>query len=291
MCEMCAATGGVLLSELERAVVLAEAEAGLGDPAARRPLSEAERASKVRFSEITALEDDYLAVVEPVLEGLRGVVDAEVAAALAGAVTAAQLLDALEALTVTTPPAVATRAQEAAGLVRAGLEDTYRGSSAVVLGEAARQGVTGLPDPLDAPAGAYEAAARRVAMEPWSRALEVVRRQAAAPQVLAGEVLDADLVPMALADYRSDGVIDLARQFAHGAIGGGRNDTFRAIPAAARYYASELLDGLGCRACAAVDQRDYDTLQDAMADYGSGVFRACLGNFRCRGCLIAVYED
>lgn len=290
MCLACAATSDALLSALEREVVLAEAEAGLGDPAARRPLSAAERRAMVRFGEITALEEEYLAAVVPVLEELRGVVDGEILAALAGAGSATALMGALEALITSQPSAVTMAAQEAAVALAGALETVYTGSSTVAIGEAARQGVTALPQPLAPTPGTYQAAAQRLALEPYQRALEVARKEITNPQVLIGEVLDADLVPMALSRYDQAGAVDLARQFAHSAIGGGRNDTFQAIPEPSYYYASELLDGRGCSRCAAVDQREYLTLQEALADYGSGVYRACEGAFRCRGVLVRVFE-
>lgn len=288
MCATCRATADVLLSEVARMVVLAEADAGLGDPSARRPLSDAERASKVRFSEITALEDDYLDTVTPVLEELRGVVDAEILAALAGATTAAALLDALEGLTATQPPAVTAAARDVAGAVETALETVYTGSSGVAIGEAGRQGVTRLPEPLVAPVGVYETAGRRVAAEPWARALEVVRR-AADPQVLTG-VLEADFVPMALAGYKQDGVIDLARQFQHGAANTGRFDTAEVLPFESA-YSSEILDSNTCDACEREDGKEYATLAELRAAYGNGGgFRNCAGSARCRGTGILRYR-
>ena len=122
----------------------------------------------------------------------------------------------------------------------------------------------------------------------WARALEITRRQVTSPEVLVGELLDADLVPMALAKHDNAGVIDLARQFAHSATGAGRNDTFRALPGAALYYASELLDGSGCGPCSRIDGEEWDNLPEALQFYGSGVYRGCEGSFRCRGVLVRV---
>lgn len=290
MCLACAASETALLSEVERLVVLAEAEAGLGDPAARRPLSGPERESRVRFSEITALEDGYLEAVTPVLEELRRVVDAEVVAALAGATTAAALLDALEALTASQPPRVADTAAEAARAVETALQAVYQGSSAVAIGEARRQGVTRFPEPLQARAGAYQVAARRVAQEPWARALEVTRKQVTSPTVLASTVLDADLVPAALADYSNAGTIDLARQFEHGALNAGRFDTVEHLPFESA-YCSELLDANTCSRCRAIDGEEVSTLAELRSLYpNGGGYYACEGGARCRGTGVIVYR-
>lgn len=290
MCQLCEATTDAVLSELERAVMLAEAEAGLGDPSARRPLSEAEQRAQVRFGEIAALEDEYLGRVEPVLVTLRGVVDAEILAALAGAATAAGLVAALEALVAVQPGPVVEAAREAAHAVQEALQAVYAGSSAVVVGEAARQGVVALPEPLEARAGVYQAAAARITAEPWQKALTVARQEVTNPRVLVGEVLDADLVPAALADYSNAGVIDLARQFAHGALNTARFDTAEQLPFESA-YSSEILDSNTCDACAREDGAEYESLAELRAAYpNGGGFRACSGAARCRGTGVLVFR-
>lgn len=59
----------------------------------------------------------------------------------------------------------------------------------------------------------------------------------------------------------------------------------------ARVYASELLDGNTCANCAAVDGREYATMAEAEADYPTGGHAECLGGPRCRGTLVAVYDE
>lgn len=56
-------------------------------------------------------------------------------------------------------------------------------------------------------------------------------------------------------------------------------------------YASELLDGDTCTNCTAVDAREYKTIAEADADYPTGGFKDCLGGPRCRGTLVAVYDE
>ena len=53
-------------------------------------------------------------------------------------------------------------------------------------------------------------------------------------------------------------------------------------------YASELQDAVTCSACSDVDNKQYDSLAAAEADYPSGAYFRCAGGPRCRGTLIAV---
>lgn len=70
----------------------------------------------------------------------------------------------------------------------------------------------------------------------------------------------------------------------------GRMRVFATAPPA-RYYASELLDGRTCSNCSTVDGTEYSDLNEAMAAYPSGGYHACLGGSRCRGTVVAVYEE
>lgn len=58
-----------------------------------------------------------------------------------------------------------------------------------------------------------------------------------------------------------------------------------------RMYASELLDRATCSACSAKDGTEYASANDARGDYPSGGYRECLGGGRCRGTLVAVYDE
>lgn len=59
----------------------------------------------------------------------------------------------------------------------------------------------------------------------------------------------------------------------------------------AQIYASELLDGDTCTNCTGVDAKEYASMAEAEADYPTGGFKACLGGPRCRGTLVAVYDE
>lgn len=59
----------------------------------------------------------------------------------------------------------------------------------------------------------------------------------------------------------------------------------------ASYYASELLDDATCAACEAIDGTEYDSLEDAEADYPTGGYLDCEGGVRCRGTIVAVLDE
>jgi hypothetical protein len=59
----------------------------------------------------------------------------------------------------------------------------------------------------------------------------------------------------------------------------------------ATYHSSELLDENTCENCEEVDGTDYDSIDDAEADYPTGGYSECLGGPRCRGTIVAVYDE
>jgi hypothetical protein len=54
-------------------------------------------------------------------------------------------------------------------------------------------------------------------------------------------------------------------------------------------YASEINDTNACAPCRAIDGRRFDSLDEAMGQYGAGKYVGCLGGARCRGQLVAVF--
>jgi hypothetical protein len=80
-----------------------------------------------------------------------------------------------------------------------------------------------------------------------------------------------------------------------GALTAAMNDGRRALMASseapARYYSSEILDVNTCSACASVDGTQYESLEDTEQDYPGGGFVNCEGGDRCRGTIIAVYQE
>lgn len=70
---------------------------------------------------------------------------------------------------------------------------------------------------------------------------------------------------------------------------GRRNTIKRNSPK--RVYASELLDANTCSACIEVDGREYSSVDDTTEDYPNGGYIECQGMERCRGTLVAVYDE
>lgn len=56
-------------------------------------------------------------------------------------------------------------------------------------------------------------------------------------------------------------------------------------------YSSEILDTNTCVNCVGRDGTHYQTWEDASKDYPSGGFKDCLGREKCRGLLVAVWNE
>jgi hypothetical protein len=74
------------------------------------------------------------------------------------------------------------------------------------------------------------------------------------------------------------------------AMNTGRRSTFEENEPES-YHASELLDTAACANCIAKDGTQYLDLTEAEKDYPTGGYKDCLGGPRCRGSLVAVYEE
>jgi len=70
----------------------------------------------------------------------------------------------------------------------------------------------------------------------------------------------------------------------------GRVDVFAAGPPAT-FYASEIRDNGSCSRCLEVDGARFGSLDDARAAYATGGYVECEGGLRCRGVVIARYDD
>lgn len=71
----------------------------------------------------------------------------------------------------------------------------------------------------------------------------------------------------------------------------GRRAVFAEAPDNAKFYASEILDDATCVNCAAEDGTQFENWAEAQVDYPSGGYDACLGGSRCRGTVVAVYDE
>lgn len=59
----------------------------------------------------------------------------------------------------------------------------------------------------------------------------------------------------------------------------------------ATYVSTEVLDRNSCPPCRKIDGTEYGTLAGARADYPTGGFRDCDGFSRCRGTIVAVWDQ
>lgn len=117
------------------------------------------------------------------------------------------------------------------------------------------------------------------------RALSLLGRPAVSPAQAAAEV-NTHLAELSEAAPRESigGAISAAQNE-------GRRTVLSVAPAASAYVASEILDRNVCGPCRSVDGRSFDTLADASEQYPSGGYRDCQGGVRCRGTIVAVWED
>jgi hypothetical protein len=156
--------------------------------------------------------------------------------------------------------------------------------------EAAAQGVTApAADPdSDALATTAAATARILAVQlATSAGREALR--------LAGTASTGTDVADLVGEHL-DGLTDNApREVLGGAVAGGMNAgraaTFAAAGGGADFYASEIRDSNTCKPCRDIDGTKFDSLADAEAHYRTGGYTRCDGRFRCRGIIVARWED
>jgi hypothetical protein len=70
----------------------------------------------------------------------------------------------------------------------------------------------------------------------------------------------------------------------------GRMAVLTAAPPA-KYFASEVLDTNTCTKCRAVDGQQFVDMAQAEEAYASGGYVLCEGKLRCRGIVVAVWDD
>lgn len=281
----------VLLAQAERQLILAQNDSGESVPQAVRPLSAAEKRAKMRFGEIHDLEENAAEKAAKLLASNAQVYIMAVISAIFGedqTVEAGAVIAAFERLAYGKIPAAATEAADKLALsIGEILAGVYAGASVIALGEAARQGMKDLPDPLTAKLGRFDDLARAVALHPWTRLTSKLQAEMLTPKALLTPP-DRDAVTATLRAIPLDGAEDLARQTIHTAHGAGRNDTATSLEPES-VHASELLDGQTCFPCSQVDGKNYDTLEEALTEYETGGFGSCKGGNRCRGTLVYHY--
>ena len=292
------------LLELDVALLTELTAAGYAVPGRRMP-SPAEIRAHVRFAELDRLTEEAAerlareaakvrdAVLDGIAENLADLYSADDPTEVTRRLNA--LLDPMSEVTLgdDVRNAVTTATDNA----YATLAELHQAGGDEAIGEARRQGAAGTrnPAPLDErTAGAIRAQSERVATQPVARLLTVARDAAALTPTDAtpADALQAALDAAEQASTKADE--DNARQAVTVAHDAGRTATVTDLAGSIppkEVYASELLDSATCSPCSFVDGRDYDTLEDGLADYpGNGGYHACSGGSRCRGTLVIVWD-
>lgn len=294
------------ISELltDELIILAESESGESVPHATRPLSDAERASGVKFGDIEQAQTEYLAVVAPALLALMGATRAAMVAEASRVTMSAVMLNQLDRWRTTPPARVVEATEKAAGVVREALMESFEQSGRLMVREAARQGVRLTPatlPPVTTPAPvvaqpaatgtrqAIDTMTRTVTNAAVDKVLDTTRQVYASPTSIL-QPPPPSVVDEILLDISDKGPLDVARQANNAVMNEGRFATIEDGPEPAWLYASELLDGRVCGPCSAIDGTEWDTLAEAREWYVP-TMKDCAGGSRCRGTLVAVYED
>lgn len=249
----------------------------------RRALTEQEIAAAI---DVETMETEWVDARDQLAALL---VDARVQLGSA-AVAAIEAMSAVEAATLGDDLAALLAGETVdTTAVEALLASTAARGAAQVVGEAARQGVV-----VDAPDVAYGERARAEAAGLVGRlARQVADSAQAAAQVAAGPGASpatvADAVAGHLDSLSTAGPERQAAGATSRATHAGRVTALAEVPYR-QIYSSELLDSSTCGPCSLIDGTSYDSLDEALADYPGGGYRACEGGERCRGTLVATLE-
>lgn len=284
--ELTARVSELLADEL---VILAEAEDGSSVSWASRPLTEQEQASGVRFGDLQLVQDTYLESVTPIIVALMGVAADAVTHEAARVAMSATMLRVLDEWRTTPPRALQEALEVAVGRVDEALAVAYRESAALVVKEAASQGVR-VAAATEAPVWT-QAQARIVASNATEKVLDAAKTVYEQPRA-AITVPTVEEVQDVVAGVSDKGPIDKARQASNAVVNEGRFDT---VAQAARQpdwiYSSEVMDGARtCGPCQAIDGTEWATIAEAREWYNP-TMRDCLGQSRCRGSLVFVWGD
>lgn len=284
--ELTARISELLADEL---VILAESEDGSSVSWASRPLTEQEQASGVRFGDLQLVQDTYLESVTPIIVALMGVAADAVTHEAARVAMSATMLRVLDEWRTTPPRALQEALEVAVGRVDEALAVAYRESAALVVKEAASQGVR-VAAATEAPVWT-QAQARIVASNATEKVLDAAKTVYEQPRA-AITVPTVEEVQDVVAGVSDKGPIDKARQASNAVVNEGRFDT---VAQAARQpdwiYSSEVMDGARtCGPCQVIDGTEWATIAEAREWYNP-TMRDCLGQSRCRGSLVFVWGD
>lgn len=259
--------------------------------AAAPPLRRNPRPSE-RFTDFVRMQSDWEAAVDAVMRELEPIRQAQFAS-LAEQVAASAELDDLDAL-----ESVSLDAEPVEDVLFAHMVTAAQVAGRAQEREAEEQGVP-VPEwelaPVTAAVGRdlLRSVARITARVMNSslvqsavrRALDLVGR----PQVSPAEVREETLTHLReLSDANPRITVGGAVTAAQNE---GRRTVLEAAPPAQFYESSEILDRNVCGPCRQEDGTRFETLADALEQYPSGGFRDCLGGPRCRGTIVAVWNE
>lgn len=193
-------------------------------------------------------------------------------------------------------------ADTAVRTLRTALADTADGAARQMAAEAADQGVTVDVPMVDAGLRAHLGLVLNFGGELVSIAVGVAGLIASDLAASAGrEALrlytpgaDGSSIAAAVGNFlrglKNRALVDQLGGALHRAINVGRIATLRKAPTAI-YLSSEVMDGATCPPCRAIDGTVFANLDAAETAYGAGPYRNCQGGIRCRGTVVAIWED
>ena len=181
--------------------------------------------------------------------------------------------------------------QAAAAALQTAMEDAASTASEQIAGEAASQGVS-----VDA-ADASPDAGRLAGVATTTAALLGAGLASFAART-ALQVWSATATAEDVASAVGDGIDSLTDSSLRDGLGGaltaaqsaGRVALLDVAPQAT-YYSSEILDQATCSSCEAEDGTEFADLAEAQDAYANGGYSECEGGLRCRGIVVAVWDD
>lgn len=293
VCENCTELVATLAIEhLTDKLIPEEQAAGLSPRVATRALFEHEYRARAHFGELEDNLDSAVGDVTRIVETTHTSLLSKLLALIFGTsatMTAGEALDELAKIIAETPDEIRQLLDEAATELRDALQTAFAVSAGTAYQEYVRQGGLKPRSPLELGPRAGLLATPPVTRS-WTWITQRTQEHLAQPAVaLGGPLTKEALVEELVEKIKPAGAVDQARQSVHVATGVARNETGADLEAS-ECYASELLDGATCAACAAVDGKKYDSLEEATNEYAFGYYGACRGSARCRGSLLFLYD-
>lgn len=277
------------------AVMLADEEDGTAPKNAERLVSADERAAKVKFGDIEAMLDRAADQVADAIDGLLAALAAGLAKALFGdreSMDAQQLLAAFNMAAAVIPAALVDPLRKATEEISVVAADVEVNAAGMVAEEAARQDVAPVEEvPEGAPAAAWIVAASAAALAAWERVVTLFRRDVLTPEAVASfATFTRSQVETTVKTFGLDGAKDMARQVTLQANRAGRDRGVSVFPIM-NIFASEIMDGNTCNACAKMDGEKFEDLEQAREAYPFGGYKNCAGGLRCRGTLVFILDE